>query len=337
MSQLHTYIVIGSGSIARRHIANLKLLFPKASVGCVSASGRELSLDETGADSVYSDFPSAMEAKPVFVVVASPAPFHVDHATYWVSAGIPVLVEKPLSSSYELFRKTGAVLRTNSHKIGVAYNLRHLNSAKRLQTLLAEKIIGRVHTVLVDVGQYLPDWRPATDYRKNVSAQRALGGGVLLELSHELDYLTWLFGEFDTAYCVATNSGVLEIDVEDRVDAILVRKDGLVANLHMDFLQRKTTRVCKIVGEEGTLLWDLTQNNITLRTGFEGDNILFSDPDYDRNCMYLDELDHFSKVAAGIAEPLVSIEHALYVLRLVDALKYSSTTRLTVNIGEFES
>src|SRR5690606_29956228 len=106
--------------------------------------------------------------------------------------------EKPLSDSLESFARAGEVLLENSAKIEVAYNLRFMPSAIRLKELLTEQIVGRIHSVSIEVGQYLPDWRPATDYRKNVSACKKLGGGVLLELSHELDYLTWLFGEFDS-------------------------------------------------------------------------------------------------------------------------------------------
>jgi small basic protein len=85
-------------------------------------------------------------------------------------------------------------------------------------------------------------------------AKRALGGGVLLELSHEFDYLTHLFGRFDRVFCVTGRSGLLEIDVEDRADILLTRADGLVAQLHMDFLQRKATRRCKVIGEHGNRL-----------------------------------------------------------------------------------
>jgi predicted dehydrogenase len=337
MSALQNYLVVGSGSIARRHIANIKTLFSQANVGCVSASGRLLSLEEVGADTVYQSIEQALGAKPLLAIVASPAPFHVEQAAALLRAGVPVLIEKPLSDSLESFAGAGEVLLANSAKIEVAYNLRFMPSAIRLKALLDEQILGRIHSVSIEVGQYLPDWRPATDYRKNVSARKRLGGGVLLELSHELDYLTWLFGAFDSAYCVASNSGVLEIDVEDSAHAILRRKDGLVANLHMDFLQRAPTRICKIIGESGTLTWNLLRNSISLNAGQDAEKIVFNDPDYNRNDMYLDELSRFIKVATGELKPEVDIYQALDTLRLIEALKYSSRARQVVNIGDFAS
>ena len=337
MSALQIYLVVGSGSIARRHIANIKALFSQATVGCVSASGRELSLEEVGADIVYASIEEALSAEPMLAIIASPAPLHVDQAATFLRTGIPVLIEKPLSDSLESFARAGEVLLANSTKIEVAYNLRFMPSAIRLKALLDEQILGRIHSVSIEVGQYLPDWRPATDYRENVSARKELGGGVLLELSHELDYLTWLFGTFNSVYCVASNSGALDIDVEDSAHAILSREDGLVASVHLDFLQRVPTRICKIIGETGTLVWNLLQNSISLGTANNGEDIIFSDPNYNRNDMYLEEISHFVKVAVGERKPQVSIYQALDTLRLIEALRHSSVTRKVVDIGDFAS
>ena len=337
MSALQIYLVVGSGSIARRHIANIKALFSQATVGCVSASGRELSLEEVGADIVYASIEEALGAEPMLAIIASPAPLHVDQAATFLRTGIPVLIEKPLSDSLESFARAGEVLLANSTKIEVAYNLRFMPSAIRLKALLDEQILGRIHSVSIEVGQYLPDWRPATDYRENVSARKELGGGVLLELSHELDYLTWLFGTFNSVYCVASNSGTLDVDVEDSAHAILSREDGLVASVHLDFLQRVPTRICKIIGESGTLVWNLLQNSILLGTANNSEDIIFSDPNYNRNDMYLEEISHFVKVAVGERMPQVSIYQALDTLRLIEALRHSSVTRKVVDIGDFAS
>lgn len=337
MSALQIYLVVGSGSIARRHIANIKALFSQVTVGCVSASGRELSLEEVGADIVYASIEEALSAEPMLAIIASPAPLHVDQAATFLRTGIPVLIEKPLSDSLESFARAGEVLLANSTKIEVAYNLRFMPSAIRLKALLDEQILGRIHSVSIEVGQYLPDWRPATDYRENVSARKELGGGVLLELSHELDYLTWLFGTFNSLYCVASNSGTLDVDVEDSAHAILSRDDGLVASVHLDFLQRVPTRICKIIGESGTLVWNLLQNSILLGTANNSEDIIFSDPNYNRNDMYLEEISHFVKVAVGERMPQVSIYQALDTLRLIEALRHSSVTRKVVDIGDFAS
>ncbi|WP_298623528.1 Gfo/Idh/MocA family oxidoreductase [uncultured Legionella sp.] len=334
MSDLSSYLVIGSGSIARRHIANLKKLYPGTAVACISASGRHVQPDEVGADVTYLDIKDTAQTYFKFAIVASPSPFHLHHATELLNRGIPVLIEKPLSNCLSTFAAYREQLITNQQKIGVAYNLRYLTSAVYLKKLLEQKILGTLYSVFIDVGQYLPDWRPASDYRSNVSAQKKLGGGVLLELSHEIDYLTWLFGPFDNAFCNTRTTGALEIDVEDRVAAILSINNGLIAQLNMDFLQRAPTRVCKIVGEFGTLVWNLLNNSIELRKSKEQQETIFSDPEYDYNRMYLDQLVHFSKVGAGGA-PEVGLQQGLYVLQVIDALKRSAESNQNIAIGDF--
>ncbi|MHC8355015.1 Gfo/Idh/MocA family protein [Pseudomonas sp. LB3P81] len=335
MNPIRTFLVVGSGSIARRHISNLKKLFNPARVLCVSATGRVPSQEEIGADTVvYRSIEQALSEKLEFAIVASPAPFHISQAALLLESNVPVLIEKPLSDSMNTFKSLGAVLHDKRGKVEVAYNLRLMPSAIKFKSLITEGMLGDIYNVIIDVGQYLPDWRPTSDYKKNVSAQKALGGGVLLELSHELDYLGWIFGIFDTAFCAASNSGALEIDVEDSVDAILINKKGLVANLHMDFLQRSPARTCKVIGQYGTLIWDILQNSVTLKDN-NSQTVIFIDAEYDRNSMYLDELVNFSKVAAGRARPSVDIDQALSTLSLIEALKHSAANRQVVNIGDF--
>lgn len=329
-------LVIGSGSIAKRHIANIKGLFQQAEVGCLSASGRTISTDETGAHRIYESIDEALQSNLAWAVVASPSTMHISHASCLLEKSIPVLIEKPLADSMHSIYTAWDTLAANEGLIEVAYCFRFMPSAIELKNLLEKRILGRIHSVLIDIGQYLPDWRPQTDYRNNVSARNELGGGVLLELSHELDYLTWMFGEFDTAYCVASTTGLLEVDVEDRVDAVLVRGDGLVANLHMDFLQRSPCRTCKIIGEYGSITWNLLNNNLTLSSSGVPEKVLYEDLNFERNNLFIDEVRRFVRVVEGELNPLVGLEQASYVIQLVQALKESSATGRSVDIGAFK-
>lgn len=322
-------LVVGSGSIARRHIANLRQLLPQAEVACVSASGRVLAPDETLATVCFGSFDEAVGWQPELAVIASPAPLHLDHAVALLETGIAVLIEKPLSDSLPRHDELATRLAPWRDRIEVAYNLRFLSSCRRMRSLIEEQIVGRIHSVHIDLGQYLPDWRPGSDYRRNVSAKRSLGGGVLLELSHEFDYLTHLFGRFDSVFCVTGQSGLLDIDVEDRADLLITRADGLIAQVHMDFLQRKASRRCKVIGEHGNLLWDLIDNSLTLETGL-GQEVLFSEPEVDRNEMYLELLRGFIDFAQGRAAQRITYEDGLFVLRMVDAMRLSSTSGLPV-------
>ena len=125
--------------------------------------------------------------------------------------------------------------------------------------------MGDLHSVRCEVGHYLPYWRTNTDYRKSVSAQKILGGGVLLELSHEIDYLIWIFGSISKVNAFLTRHSSLEIDVEDTAYLRLElsnthQEHNPFAILTMDFIRSDSTRACYAIGSEGTLKWDGISN-----------------------------------------------------------------------------
>lgn len=331
MSTLRKALVVGSGSIARRHIANLRKLLPEADVACVSSSGRLLRADETAATCCLASMSDALAWQPELAIIASPAPLHLDHSVTLLERGTPVLIEKPVSDALSRFKNLSSRLLPHRHRIEVAYNLRFLSSSQRMKLLIEQRRLGNLHAICIDVGQFLPDWRPHSDYRRNVSANKSLGGGVLLELSHEFDYLRWIFGGFEKVYCITTNSGQLAIDVEDRADIVLSRADGIVAQLHMDFLQRSATRHCKVIGEHGTLLWDLNANRIVLETS-AGQEALFDEPGFDRNDMYVEQLRGFIKVATHRATPRITLEDGLAVVRMIESMRASSSSGLPMAI-----
>ncbi len=325
-------VVVGTGSIARRHIANAKLIWPEDNVACVSSSGRSVASGEMPA-APLAGIDAAVEWRPDFAIIASPAPFHLSQAAIFAEAGIPMLLEKPVSHDLDEYDRWLPRLAAIASRIDVAYNLRFLSSAQRFHAAVRDGVAGTIVNVLVDVGQYLPDWRPGADYRDGVSARRDLGGGVLLELSHEFDYLRWIFGDFEKVYCIALPTGQLEVDVEDRADLILSGSSGLIANLHLDLLQRRPRRVCRVIGSEGTLVWDAIANSVSFEAKGHVE-MLFSEPEADRNMMYLDQLRRFARVAQGLEAPLVGLSHARGTLALVAAAKRSATSGAAVSLGE---
>jgi predicted dehydrogenase len=329
-----TYMVIGNGSIGQRHISNLRTLFPDKKIGCASASGRQLTSANCRADVYFPTIESAVEAKPKFAIIASPASCHLRHALPFLQAGIPTLIEKPLCVSLAELQTCRDQLTPYQHILDVGYNLRYLPSAVHFQSML-ERYTGIQHHVRIEVGQYLPDWRSKKDYHSQVSAQKALGGGALLELSHELDYLLWIFGEFTDIYAITGNTGTLDIDVEDCVDVILNRDNGPAVSLHLDLLQRTPARYCTVTGTKGKLHWDLLENTIT-HTDINGStSCVYKDEYYDRNQMYLDELKRFDKVAANQLPPMIDLQHATKVMTLIEAIRYSSANRNMAHLKDF--
>lgn len=327
-------LVVGGGSIAKRHIRNLRGLYPDSDVVCVSASGRQISAADVGATSVIDSIEMAVLKNPDIAIVASPANLHLAHAQTLIKANIPVLIEKPLCV---VLSDLGQYPFDRSKcKLAVGYNLRFMPAAKVVKDLIESGSMGLISTVFSEAGQYLPDWRPGTDYRKGVSAQKSLGGGTLLELSHELDYLIWLFGNFLEVSAIMGSSRTLDIDVEDTVDALLTSQSGTIFHLHLDFLQRSPSRSLKVLGENGTLTWNLLKNEVIYQKSEADSELLFSDSDYDRNEMYVEQLREFVAFANGDSTFSATLDSSIEVMRLVEAIRLSDERRAWVRLEEFK-
>lgn len=312
--------VIGLGNIANRHRKNIRLLFPHVSIIAMSASGRIPTEQISNSDLVVSSIEHVVDAEVDFVIVASPATFHANHATTLLKANIPVLIEKPLTASDE---DAGLILKklieTNTFT-AVAYCLRYLPSMQKVQKLLDAQAIGRLYNAYIEIGQYLPDWRPSKDYRESVSANEHLGGGALLELSHELDYAQKLLGPLSLEYAILRSSEELQLDVEDSADLVLKTKEGAIVNIHLDFLQKKAYRKCRFVGDQGVIEWDLIKNEVVL-SGPTQTKVIYSEPDWDKNQMYLAMVQDFVAKIEQRPNHCVTVEEAIKTVVLVNQIK----------------
>lgn len=319
------YAVIGMGSIAKRHLSNLRHLHPRSKIYSVSASGRNTELPDN-ADAVIS-MERLLKEKPNYVIVASPAPFHIKTANLLLLNGISVLIEKPISdnieSCLELF---SGLVSPKTSTVYVGYCLRFLPSAQVVKKFLDNGMLGEVYNVESNVGQFLPSWRTDKNYKNSVSARKDLGGGALLELSHELDYLFWLFGDLELQHSWLRTTDELGLDVEDIANLIFTTTSGIYISVHLDFIQKSTQRSCEFIGEKGRLVWDLMENTVVFfhSAGIEA---LFSEPQYNKNDMYIDMLKAFEDVKTAAMSPLSTVEAASKVVKLIEDAKQSNKWR----------
>lgn len=311
--------IVGLGNIATRHRRNVKLLFPQAKVYAMSASGRKVEGPLSDCDEIASSIEELIGLVDM-AIIASPAPSHAAHAIPFIAANIPVLIEKPIVASSEDAQRLLEASKTFKTPLAVGYCLRYLPSARVTQQALVKQRAGQLLNARVSIGQYLPDWRATKDYRDSVSASKALGGGALLELSHELDYARWMLGELHVHSAIIRNSGTLGIEVEDLVDVVAMTNQQAVVHLHLDFLQPKAHRHCDFIGTKGRIEWDLILNQVLLHTA-EGTETLYSDADYDRNRMYLDMLTDFTHFIAGRPHHCILVEDAVATIGFIENIR----------------
>lgn len=315
-----TIAVIGLGNIANRHRSNLKNLFPKAKIVVLSASGRIPTEIINDADEIILSLKELIECKPLFAIVASPATAHKLHAEKLIENCIPVLIEKPLAAGCDDANQLRRLAEKYKTPVAVGYCLRYLSSAIKMKELLAENCIGSVYNCFINIGQYLPEWRPTKDYRDSVSANKSLGGGVLLELSHELDYAQWLLGPLALESAILRNSNELDLDVEEIADVVLSTDKGTICNVHLDFLQKSPQRLCSLIGSKGRLDWNLVTNTI-VNISSKGEHIIFSDPEWDKNNMYLNMVQDFVNLMEGKPNSSIDISQAELSLKLIEEIK----------------
>ena len=320
-------LIIGHGSIGKRHLRLAKELLPSADIRILRH--QECTVIPEHANGCFSRLEHALSFAPHIAIIANPAPYHLSMARALAQGGAHLLVEKPLSVSsvdvlpfFEICRKRGTILL-------IGYNLRFLPSLQRFYTLIKENVIGKVLSVRCEIGQYLPSWRPDSDYRSSVSARQELGGGALLELSHELDYLRWIFGEIAWVKATLCRQSNLEIDVEDTAHLTMGFAPGedcrqLIGTVSMDFIRHDTTRLCVAIGEKGSLRWDGLKGLVEcFEPGDKEWRELFRHQ-HQRDDSYLAEWRHFLTCISEQKTPMITGEDGLKILQLIDAARQAS-------------
>lgn len=329
------YLVVSLGSIGRRHLRNLRLLRPRARIGVLHLSGAHTGPMLEGVDCRFTDMDEARAFRPSAAIICSPASTHLNVARVLVEDGVALLIEKPIAHESQGLAELLALAAGSGVPLMTGYNLRFLPSLVETRRLVDSGAIGDVLGVRAEVGQYLPDWRPGARYQDSVSARQTLGGGVLLELSHEIDYLCWMFGVPARVLAAGGRYSALEIDVEDMASLSLeYEQPRRLVNIHLDFLQRSPSRTCKFIGSEGTLVWNGIADCIDLYRCEVGEWSRIEVPAVpDKNVMYLDELLHFLRAVERRIVPCVDGAQGLAVLRVVEAVRASIIRRESVEIS----
>jgi predicted dehydrogenase len=322
MKSIKNVLVIGSGSAGQRHLRVLKNIRPELVVKLESAR-RNLEKIQYRSDLGTS----AEEFKPDLVVIASPSTFHLESARHYIDSNI--FIEKPLSANLNGVANFKDLVNKHGTSVTVGYNLRFSKSLLFFKDCVSSKMVGEIFSIRVETGQYLPNWRPGTRYENGVSANGFLGGGVILELSHEIDYLLWIFGSCEWVTASVQKLSKLNLDVEDSAFIILgilerFSNRRIVANLVLDFIRQDRTRTCIAVGEFGSLRWDgITQSvSIFRSSGNDWETIYQGNQNPDDT--YALELESFIDSVERDKSPQVSLEEAIEVIKVADAIKSSS-------------
>jgi len=316
-------LVVGCGSIGKRHIRNIVseraaevLAFDLDLTRLKEAKGIHKSIR---ASAKISEF---WNEEPEVAFICLPTALHLEYGLRAADKGCHLFIEKPLSSD---MRGVEALIKTVERKrliTMVGCNMRFYWAIKKIKELLDRGVVGRVVSARIEAGQHLPDWHPQEDYRKMYSARRDLGGGIILDAIHEIDYAMWFFGDVTDLLGMSGRLSSLEIETEDIAEISAKFKKGPIVSMHMDYVQRSYSRSCKIIGEEGTIQWSYGEHCVRLYSAKTRRWRVFTEPEgYESNQMFIDELRYFMRCLKEGLKTCNDIRYASEVLKVALAAK----------------
>jgi predicted dehydrogenase len=339
-------LIAGLGSIGRRHFRNLIALGEKDIV-LLRTRKATLSDDELEGYPVETDLQEALvKHEPQAVIVANPTSLHLDVAIPAAEAGCHILLEKPVSHSPERLDVLQRAAERSGSKILVGFQFRFHPTLEKARELIRSNALGKLLTVHAHWGEYLPQWHPWEDYRQSYAARPDLGGGVIVTLSHPLDYLRYLLGEVDSLWSFNGHISPLDVGVEDVAEIGLKFANGVLGGVHVNYFQRPPVHRWEIVGTEGTLHWDnalgiLHLYKMPAAFGTYSDHPqdpvaeAFFPPDgFERNHLFMAQTRHFLEIARGESEPVCSLQDGAMALRLALAAYESQRTGCSVKIEQ---
>ncbi len=327
-------LAIGCGSIGKRHITNLKELGVKNLVICDTNEKRLAQIaSEFSIEKKYTDYRQAiLENVDVdAAIISTPTSLHTPIATFAAENKLNTMIEIPISHNLEGVDELLSLVKSNNLICMIGMVWRFHPGKLLIKGLIEKAAIGRIYTVGLYGGDYLPDWHPGADYREEYSARKSLGGGVIITNITGFDDVRWLFGEADEIVGVYDKISHLDIEAEDVAAYIIKLRNGILVELYTDFFQRPLKEEIHIVGEKGTISWDRQEKVVRV---YEAESKAWRKFNYDFkiNDMYIAEMKHFLQCLIEHKKPLINELEGWKTLQLAMAAKTSSEERKFVKL-----
>jgi predicted dehydrogenase len=315
--------VVGIGSVGRRHLGNLLRL----GIDDIIAVSEHNRLDELSIENrrvpVCHDFGCALAGRPDAVVVANPTHLHLDYLRRAIDAGCHVYLEMPAATTATGLASVASEAARRRLVVAMGTMYRFNARLESLRRRILGGAVGKVLSVEALIGEHIADYHPGEDYRQSYTARAALGGGVLLTQIHQIDWLLWTFGTFDSVFAAGGHRTDLDLDVEDSVSYLLRGSDGASAYGHLDYLQRPKRAGITVTGMGGRLEWDLFAHKLTFQPADNTAEPEIETSPYDRNAMFVAGMADFLDSIRSGGTPRSTLEDGRRALVVVDAIKAS--------------
>ncbi|MGX9984901.1 Gfo/Idh/MocA family protein [Soonwooa purpurea] len=297
-------LIVGLGSIAKKHIAAIRKLDEQAKL--YALRNQNPSSQEEDIENVYNV--EDIKSKNIeYIIISNPTFQHYKSIKELAQFNLPMFIEKPLFS--EVSKDTDDLVEAIEQQDVLTYvacNLRFLDALSFVKKQLEGKWINEVN---VYCGSYLPDWRPNVDFRTIYSANKDMGGGVHIDLIHELDYVYWIFGTPNDTQSYFSNKSSLNISAIDYAN-YLWHYDQFSASIILNYYRKDSKRTLEVVTEEGTYQVDILNNTVHL------DNQLIFESKQRIIDTYENQIRFFTNNVMGNKEKFNTIAEANTILKL---------------------
>lgn len=326
------FLVVGTGSIGRRHITNL--LHLGQDVLAYSVRGNPSGIVD--GVSILEVWPETLPLDVDAVIVANSTEQHIMVALQAARQGKALYIEKPLSTSLVGIEELAHINKSKGLVVESGFMLRSHPNLVWIKKYITDGMLGELMHFRASVGQWLPDWRPGTDHRTGYGAFREKGGGVIFDLIHELDLVRWLGGQVIDVIAMTRCVNQLEIETEAIAQVGLRLDSGALAQVHLDYVRPGYGRALEIVGSQGVLSWDYTKGTVLLESSDGSEHVVHSLPEsFDRNAMFLRYMRHFlNRIAAPSIPALSSLQDGIDALRIALACHYAASERRSIHPDE---
>ncbi len=331
------FLVIGGGSIGKRHIRNLLAIGTKSSdiTAVETREDRKKEIKETlKIETVYTSLDEALKSKRYeAAIVCTPTYLHIPMGIQLAEHGVHILMEKPLSHNLEHIEEFKTAVNRNNIIVEIAYIFRYSPSIKKVKELLDSGVIGKVLSVRGEFSEYLPDWHPWEDYRTFFMAKKAQGGGSILDQSHIMDLIHYLIGGFKSVYAFNAKISNLEIEADDIAEMVVILKNGVPVSIHTDIFGRDHKKSLEIKGEKGNIFWDHYLNEVCHYDAEKKDTHVDRDFPSDFNLCYIDEIKRFISCCQGKKKPLADLQVGIETMELILAAEKSYQSQKVEQVG----
>ena len=261
----NTLLIIGIGSIGKRHIENFQKYFKTIDVVDTRLDRINHVKKKYNIKTGYLNYNNALNSQKYnAVVIATPPNSHLKIVELCEKKNTPVFIEKPLGMNTKGWNDIARKFKKKKLVSYVGFCHRHINFTKEVKKILDTKVLGKICGVNARWGSYLPDWHPWENYRSFYMAKKDQGGGALYDECHGIDLMRYFFGEISEVSAFVGNTSKLKISSDDSAFLNLKMKKGFFAQINFDLYSRYPRISFEIICSKGTIIWDRVECQIKI-------------------------------------------------------------------------